>query len=110
MNIDFEFERWVLSIEGDRLRVDGRAAALGRRAVALLRVLAEHADAPVSKGRLMDEVWGRRVVEEGNLPVQVASLRKVLGTDAIMTVPRVGYQLLTRAPVTQALRGQVLLV
>jgi predicted ATPase/DNA-binding winged helix-turn-helix (wHTH) protein len=96
MDKKFLFERWLLSIEGRQLQIDGRAAALGRRAIEVLRVLADHADAPVPKRRLMDEVWRGLVVEEGNVAVQVASLRKLLGSDAIMTVPGHGYQLVTR--------------
>lgn len=98
MDKRFLFERWLLSIEGRQLYIDGRAAALGHRAIEVLRVLAEHADAPVSKRHLMDEVWRGLVVEEGNVAVQIASLRKLLGSDAIMTVPGHGYQLVTRVP------------
>jgi predicted ATPase/DNA-binding winged helix-turn-helix (wHTH) protein len=94
----YEFERWRLRIDARWVEVDGRAATLGPRALQLLRVLAENADQPVAKHRLLEEVWQDLVVEEGNLPVQVSSLRKVLGADAIMTVPGRGYQLVTRAP------------
>jgi TolB-like protein len=46
---------------------------------------------------LIDEVWQGRAVEEGNLTVQIALLRKLLGPAAeggewIATVPRVGYR------------------
>lgn len=94
----FEFERWRLHINARWVEIDGRVASLGPRALHLLRVLAENADQPVAKHRLLEEVWQDLVVEEGNLPVQVSSLRKVLGADAIMTVPGRGYQLVTRAP------------
>ena len=47
----------------------------------------------------MDAGWGGTVVEEGNLSVQIAALRKALGTrddgqEWIVTVPRTGYRLL----------------
>ncbi len=47
----------------------------------------------------MDAAWPGTVVEEGNLTVQIAALRKALGQDSdgrdwIVTVPRVGYRLI----------------
>ncbi|MGO6908043.1 winged helix-turn-helix domain-containing protein, partial [Rhizobium ruizarguesonis] len=46
---------------------------------------------------LMDAAWPGRAVEEGNLTVQIAQLRKLLGPagdggEWISTVPRVGYR------------------
>ena len=46
----------------------------------------------------MERVWPGQTVEEGNLTVQIAALRKAMGTDAegrdwILTVPREGYRL-----------------
>ena len=41
----------------------------------------------------MERVWPDTIVEENNLQVQISSLRKVLGTDAIATVPGRGYRL-----------------
>jgi DNA-binding winged helix-turn-helix (wHTH) protein len=45
----------------------------------------------------MDAAWPGTAVEEGNLTVQIAQLRKLLGPAAdggqwIATVPRVGYR------------------
>jgi TolB-like protein len=47
----------------------------------------------VKKEALLDAAWPGVTVEEGNLTVQVAALRRLLGDDAIITVPRVGYRL-----------------
>ncbi|TIL42775.1 MAG: hypothetical protein E5Y86_25550 [Mesorhizobium sp.] len=52
----------------------------------------------VSKDHLLDRAWPGTVVEESNLTVQIAALRKTLeprkdGHDWIVTVPRVGYRL-----------------
>jgi predicted ATPase len=46
----------------------------------------------VPKSELMDRVWPGLVVEENNLQVQVSTLRKLLGTGAIATVPGRGYR------------------
>src|ERR1700738_3265274 len=71
--------------------------ALGRRAVALLRLLLERAGTPVSKDALMDAAWPGLAVEESNLTVQIAALRRVFadiegGAAWIETLPRRGYR------------------
>ncbi len=77
---------------------DDKPVPLGVRGLALLRALAE-VDGPVGKAALLEAGWPGLAVEEGNLTVQVAALRKALGTredgqEWIVTVPRVGYRLL----------------
>ena len=76
-----------------RLLVDGRPAALGGRALDLLMALAARPGELRTKGELLDIVWPGLVVEEGNLRVQVNTLRRLLGEDAIATVPGRGYRL-----------------
>jgi predicted ATPase/DNA-binding winged helix-turn-helix (wHTH) protein len=75
-----------------QLLIDGRRAALGGRAFDLLLVLAERAGRLVTKQELLDLVWPDVIVEEGNLTVQMSSLRKLLGPDVIATVPGRGYR------------------
>src|SRR5262249_1724147 len=52
--------------------------ALGQRAVALLCALVERHGKPVSKDALIEAAWAGLTVEEGNLAVQIAALRRVL--------------------------------
>jgi TolB-like protein len=90
------FGRFVLTSEG--LARDGKPVAVGQRGLALLTALAD-ADGPVEKAALMEAGWPSTAVEEGNLSVQIAALRKALGPredgqEWIVTVPRVGYRLL----------------
>src|SRR6516165_9666284 len=71
--------------------------ALGRRAVALLRVLVERPGIPVSKDALIEAAWPGLIVEESNLAVQIAAVRRVLGVEPggerwIETLPRRGYR------------------
>lgn len=77
----------------------GDVVQIGNRAALLLQCLAEGEGTTVSKDRLMNAAWPGMAVEEGNLTVQIAGLRKLLGQDAegrdwIVTVPREGYRLL----------------
>jgi DNA-binding winged helix-turn-helix (wHTH) protein/predicted ATPase len=70
---------------------------LGRRAIALLRTLVEQPRAVVSKEALIEAAWPNQAVEESNLTVQIAALRRVLGQAPggdrwIETMPRRGYR------------------
>jgi predicted ATPase/DNA-binding winged helix-turn-helix (wHTH) protein len=75
------------------LSLQGKTLELGARAFDLLLVLVEHHGHLVSKATLLERVWPKLVVDENNLPAQVASLRRVLGAGAISTVPGFGYRL-----------------
>ncbi len=86
-----------------RLRGNGTDISLGHRAAALLQTLITADQQPVPKSALLEAAWPGMVVEEGNLTVQIAALRKALGTrpdgqDWIVTVPRVGYRLVREQP------------
>jgi TolB-like protein len=90
------FGEFVLD-PGCGLLRNGRAVALGQRGIALLEALLEARGSNVSKDALMERVWPGIAVEESNLTVQVAALRKALGPapdgqEWIATVPRVGYR------------------
>ena len=75
-----------------QLLVDGVPVALGARAFDLLKVLVERRDRVVTKNELLDQAWPGMVVEENNLSVQISTLRKALGAQAIATVTGRGYQ------------------
>jgi predicted ATPase/DNA-binding winged helix-turn-helix (wHTH) protein len=69
-----------------------RPLKVGARALDLLQVLVERRDRVVGKDEMLDIVWLGLVVEENNLQVHVAALRKLLGHPAITTVPGRGYR------------------
>lgn len=69
---------------------------VGGRAIDILAVLVARASEPVSKRELMARVWPTTVVEDGNLKVHVAALRRALGESGqgssyISTVSGRGY-------------------
>lgn len=74
------------------VRINGSQKTVGARAFDVLSVLVKHAGQVVTKSDLLDQVWADLMVEESNLTVQIASLRKLLGAGAISTVPGIGYQ------------------
>jgi len=79
---------------------------LGKRGVALLRVLLEHTGAPISKDVLIEAAWPGLAVEESNLPVQIAALRRIFAKETggdhwIETLPRHGYRYVGPAVTTE---------
>jgi len=81
--------------------------AVGQRAVALLGVLVERAGTPVSKEALIEAAWPGLAVEESNLTVQIAALRRVFAQEPggerwIETLPRRGYRFVGPIETTDA--------
>ena len=88
----FRFGDTVIDTAERHVKVGGQPAKLGARAFDLLLALVERRDRVVSKHELLDIVWPKLVVEENNLQVQVATLRKLFGPHAIATIPGRGYR------------------
>jgi predicted ATPase/DNA-binding winged helix-turn-helix (wHTH) protein len=96
MNPDTETEYRIgdaqLHPQRRRLLVAGQDSRIGARAFDLLLALVESRERTVTKNELLDRVWPGLVVEENNLQVHISSLRKLLGAQAIATVPGRGYR------------------
>ena len=90
------FGAFTLQRHERRLLRDGQPLLVGARAFDVLCVLVDHAGELVTKKQLFDIVWPGLVVEENNLQVHVSSLRRMLGADAIATVPGRGYRFALR--------------
>ena len=93
----FEFGVFRLDADKSVLWRGGELVPLTPKALDLLRALVERGGDVVSKSELMARVWPDTVVEEGNLSVLVAALRRGLdprpgGGSFIQTVPRRGYR------------------
>ncbi|RWE73595.1 MAG: adenylate cyclase [Mesorhizobium sp.] len=91
------FGPFVLDPDTGTLLKERIPIAVGHRGLTLLAALAARPGEIVTKAELMDAAWPGTAVEEGNLTVQIATLRKVLGPadnggEWIATVPRVGYR------------------
>lgn len=103
-------EKRVLLRSGAR---DGEIVPLPPKAVEVLLVLVESAGQLVEKGELISRVWPDTFVEEGNLSVNIFTLRKALGApqgvdgdgEYIKTIPRRGYAFV--AQVTHNATGEV---
>ncbi len=116
------FGPFSLDRSGKVLLRDGAPVDAGQRGIALLKALIAARGSAVTKAELLETAWPDVIVDEGNLTVQIASLRKVLGItpdggEWIVTVPRVGYRLTgqvaatpTAPPADAALRHPMLAV
>ena len=93
----FTFGPFLLNPESGTLLRDGEPLAVGGRGVLLLEALLKRPGEVLTKADLMDAAWPGTAVEESNLSVQIASLRKLLGScpgggEWIATIPRIGYR------------------
>jgi TolB-like protein/Flp pilus assembly protein TadD len=112
----FVFGSFVFDVGRGAITCDGAPLSVGHRGLAILHALLKEHGRIVTKAELMDAAWPGVVVEESNLSVQIANLRKCLGpapegTDWIATVPRVGYRFthpvnIEERPSTQAATPQ----
>jgi TolB-like protein len=91
-----EFGPFRLDSDAEILFLSAEPLVLGQRAVALLRLLLHRAGAPVSKDALIEAAWPGLAVEDSNLTVQIAALRRAFETAGgggwIETMPRRGYR------------------
>jgi DNA-binding winged helix-turn-helix (wHTH) protein len=90
------FGPFVLDRRREALTKDGVAVSIGHRGYVLLEMLVAAGGTTVGKAALIERAWPGTIVEEGNLTVQISTLRRALGEGDdvfIVTVPRVGYRL-----------------
>ena len=93
----YEYGPFRLDTGSGQLQRDGAQVPLGQRAFDLLLALLRADGGVVSRDELYDAVWPGQAVEDSNLSVQIAALRKALGTaddgqSPIQTVARRGYR------------------
>lgn len=93
----FAFGPFVLDPSAGTLLENDVPVSVSYRGLRLLAALVSRPGDILSKAELLEAAWPGMAVEEGNLTVQIAQLRKLLGEpvnggDWIVTVPRVGYR------------------
>ena len=89
---DYRFGAFRLQPRRRRLLHGDEIVPLSQRALSILSVLVDRHDRIVTKEEIFAEVWPDTSVDEHNLTVHVCTLRKVLGADAITTIPGRGYK------------------
>jgi DNA-binding winged helix-turn-helix (wHTH) protein/Tol biopolymer transport system component len=106
----YRFDGFELDVARRLLSRDGRAVSIGPKPLDLLIALVENRGRILSKTELLDTVWQNQFVEENNLTVHIAALRKALGETRndhrfIVTVPGKGYEFV--AHVEDSLNGDL---
>ncbi len=108
---EFRFDRRI----GVLLRRDERGVfaplTIGSRALGILGVLIERAGELVPRSEIFSAVWPETIVEDSNLDVQIAALRRLLdksrtGGSSIQTIRGRGYRFtvpVTRVPADAAI-------
>lgn len=91
---DVSFGPFRLSVRRRLLSRRGLPVPLTGRAFDLLTALIDSSAAVATKDELMRRVWGDIVVEENNLHVQIAAIRRALGAGEryIVTIHGRGYR------------------
>ncbi|WP_287151758.1 winged helix-turn-helix domain-containing protein [Mesorhizobium sp.] len=89
---------------------EGKPVAIGHKGCLLLHALVQAAGQVLSKAALIEAAWPDTIVEESNLSVQIAALRKLLGPQPdgsawIVTVSRTGYRFAGHVRVLDAAAG-----
>src|SRR5262249_45653242 len=84
-----------------------KSIRVGSRALDILTALAERPGDMITKDELVAKVWPDTFVEEGNLRVHVAALRKALGDGQdgkryVATIPGRGYRFIGPTVATSA--------
>jgi DNA-binding winged helix-turn-helix (wHTH) protein len=102
-NFIYLFGSFSLNEAEQQLLRNGEPVRLAPKAFDVLRVLIHNRGCLVTKEKLLEEVWPDAFVEEANLSVNVASVRKALDKgdewQCIETVPKRGYRFV--APVSK---------
>lgn len=105
-----EIGPFLLDRERLELRRDGVRLSLGARACRILQALAERPGEILGPDELRAAAWPGLQVEDVNLRVQIAALRKILGraangAEVISTIPREGYVFIPPSTAPDALRS-----
>lgn len=92
----YEFGDFLLDTGEKELRkLNGEVVSVPPKAFELLAFLVENKGRLLEKNELLDKVWADSFVEEGNLKINVHTLRKIInvnGEEFIETIPRRGYR------------------
>lgn len=93
----YSFEGFHLDTNEEKLLYENEAIPLEPRVFQTLLLMVKNAGRTIKKDEFLETVWQDAIVEEGNLPVAIAKLRKALkeknsSMSFIETVPRKGYQ------------------
>lgn len=97
----YRFGAFELDSLEETLRCEGQKQNINNRAFQVLPLLVERGGEVVTRNEFFEKVWDGCFVEDNNLTVAVASLRKLLGDNSkqaryIENLPRKGYRFIAQ--------------
>jgi TolB-like protein len=108
----YEFEQFRLEVAMRRLLGrNNKVISLPPKSFDILLLLVQNSGELLTKDELMNKVWSEQIVEENNLTVRIAALRKALGESRgenvfIQTIPSLGYRFV--AKVTKNIKTNII--
>lgn len=89
----FRFGDFILDLESRHLTQNGDIIKLTSKSFELLQLLIEKHGKIVTREEILHKVWQEEFVEDSNVNVQIATLRKILGApnNFIQTISKRGY-------------------
>jgi DNA-binding winged helix-turn-helix (wHTH) protein/tetratricopeptide (TPR) repeat protein len=115
----YSFDGFTIDAVRRVLLRDDQQVPLPSRAFDLLLALVESGGRELSKEELMQRIWADQIVEDANLTVTMANLRKALGEKAgdhryIVTIPGRGYRFIGKLRpraliIEEYTRGQIVI-
>lgn len=95
-SVVYEFGKFRLDAT-EHLLFDGtKIISLTPKAFEILLLLVENCGHVLTKEEMLTKIWQDSFVEENNLAQNVSVLRRIIGDDAIETVPRRGYRFVSQ--------------
>ncbi|MFH0947293.1 MAG: winged helix-turn-helix domain-containing protein [Planctomycetota bacterium] len=106
----FRVGAWLVRTDLNRLVQEDRSIQVRPRVMHVLVCLAHQPGQVISRGTLLNTIWGDVEIAEEGLTVAISELRRLLGDDArsshsIETIRKVGYRLV--APVSALGDGEL---
>ncbi len=107
---DFHIGDWLVEPSLDRLSRNGTSVRLRPQLTDLLVLLARRAGRTVTKGEILEGVWGRQFVAESGVSRCIAELRQALEDDArkplfLETITKRGYRVVAPVAFVEMGRG-----
>jgi DNA-binding winged helix-turn-helix (wHTH) protein/predicted ATPase len=95
LNLLYIFEKYTLDPSRRELRCGATVVAMEPQAFDLLVYLIRHREHVVSRGELIEQIWGGRIVSESALSTRINAVRSAIGDSGsgqrlIKTLPRKG--------------------
>ncbi len=95
--MQFVFADYILDPDRRELTRGGKAVAISPQVFDLLLHLVLNRERVISKNRLLEAVWGNRIVSESTLTSHINAVRKAIGDSGeqqhlIRTIPRKGFR------------------